>query len=468
MFSKKQFILFVSKNHVRVAHVICRRGKCRVEGIQSMHWTSDTLLGILQNIRKETGEHIRLVLDDDLAYVASFSFEKNTLYDRERIKQEAQKRIPENLDDVPWDFVHIATRIGNMKSVFNKGAQVVAVTKFFLEHIAPVLSESKFSIDVLETESCAIARQVGIREKAVLAMRENQHNTVYVIVEHGVVLMAEKISGPIRQNSIDTFLAFAKQHWNLNIRDFVVSNMTDTDLQESLEDAGFSIDSVELDAMVGMAEKTDIRGKDEDVLNVNLLPQDTKYSHWSLHPSEWVKLVVAIACLAAAGIVLQSYYTSSTKSRPQKTIVIVPKTQTPATPVVEENANNVTQDEIQNTSQPPQEIKDEKPLSAYVVTVLNGTKKKGEASAFRDMLETQGFVVENIDNAKKSSYQETVIHAKASVPAEVIAKVEGVVSSAYVLGHDDITLDEQDENDMIIIIGDERVSVSDSLEKQAI
>lgn len=91
-------------------------------------------------------------------------------------------------------------------------------------------------------------------------------------------------------------------------------------------------------------------------------------------------------------------------------------------------------------------------LSKYKIKVLNGSGISGEAAKVKNLLEAEEFLIEEIGNADKLTYEKTIIQAKKEVSKEFLSTLKSVLEETYLLD-DNEELEESEEIDVIIIIG---------------
>jgi len=92
-------------------------------------------------------------------------------------------------------------------------------------------------------------------------------------------------------------------------------------------------------------------------------------------------------------------------------------------------------------------------LSQYKISVLNGSGKIGEASNAGSLLEENGFKVEDIGNASRYDFEDTVLQTKKQIPQSVVVLLEKALSSIYVVEIDSENLPESSEFDFVITVG---------------
>lgn len=102
----------------------------------------------------------------------------------------------------------------------------------------------------------------------------------------------------------------------------------------------------------------------------------------------------------------------------------------------------------------PAVVPTEKPadLTAYTISVLNGSGVVGKASDVKTTLTTAGFKVSTTGNADKSDYTKTQIAAKKSVDKAYLAKLEEELKKSFDVTEVS-TAPESDTTDVIVTIG---------------
>jgi len=108
---------------------------------------------------------------------------------------------------------------------------------------------------------------------------------------------------------------------------------------------------------------------------------------------------------------------------------------------------------LKNTPTPASDsAKLEIDFSEYKVQVLNGSGIRGEAAKVKELLEAEEFLIEEIGNADKLTYEGTIIKAKKEVPSEFLDRLKIVLEESYILDASE-ELEDSEEMDVVIIIG---------------
>ncbi|MDD5083956.1 MAG: LytR C-terminal domain-containing protein [Candidatus Moranbacteria bacterium] len=449
IFSKQKNIIFISHSRLRAVQVNLGRANAG-KVIEDIVWNKETLPSILSVIRTKIGSDIQLALSEDLVYVVSFALKNATKYTRLTIKQEASSFIPENLDEVPWDFRSIAAIVGDKRIGVSKGVQVAAVSKVFLHDIAPAFVSAGFVVEAMEAESCALARLMHDQASPILIVHTDHDRTLLVILERGVVMATQNFAESIHSDDIERFISSAQKHFSLRIASVIFSEESTKslgDVRDSLQSKGFSVQEASFDPILGLALKKDIRGNDADVLNVNLLPQE-KRNFLSLIRSPREKrlliiffIVFILGSVAVSGMFM---FNRSVKAPIKQESVIADIPIEVAKPSVpQDNADGLV---------PPS---GSGAVADYAISILNGSGIRGEAAGVEKLVRAEGATKVRIGNADNNSYTKTKIRAKKTVPPSMSQSIVKVLSSRYVVEDVEI-LDDGAEDDIMVIVGSQK------------
>jgi hypothetical protein len=97
--------------------------------------------------------------------------------------------------------------------------------------------------------------------------------------------------------------------------------------------------------------------------------------------------------------------------------------------------------------------------SDYSVQVLNGSGVSGAAGAVAGLLEEEGFENVEVGNADAQDFTDTEVQLQEDVPSEVFDEIADILSDYTVVEGDE--LDEEDEFDIIITVGQENEAEED-------
>ena len=279
MFGSKKTILFISRNKIKIVNV-GPGSKPKEEQVADIEWTSDNLAQILVRFKKNIKLPARVLLAEDFVYTANLT-PLSSIKSREDVKKIAQEIIPENLDETLWDF-------RQLKGLGKFRLQVVAVSKTMFGFVASGLSKAGIAVEAIEPLSIALARfsQKEDREKVFVYI--NQDDMLLVLVQKGAVLSTEHIR-EISVDKITQFIKFAKDRFGIEVRDLVFCGNTSAIDIGKFKNLGFNAGIQNISPIISLAEKVDLRGRDEDVLNL-FLGGGTEGGRRT--PSRWRSIIV--------------------------------------------------------------------------------------------------------------------------------------------------------------------------------
>jgi len=211
----------------------------------------------------------------------------------------------------------------------------------------------------------------------------------------------------------------------------------------ALEKAGLEVEAIEPeiiaksrheDPMIGLALKKDLKGKDEEVLNLKPLviksspepEQGEKEKQVSVpennQPQVFLSdtpkptlvnkklLIVFLIILLLSSLILSGifFYRSRTKLKNEPEATPAPVVETSPTP------------EAAPSPMPDTEVK----LSDYSVQILNGSGLAGEAGFVEKILATEGFDKIDTGNADSYDYTDTQVELKENTPETVFETID--------------------------------------------
>jgi hypothetical protein len=211
--------------------------------------------------------------------------------------------------------------------------------------------------------------------------------------------------------------------------------------------------------LVGLALKTDLKGEDQDTLN--LLPQSSanpgnsaptgkitiEKSENKKSKSVYILLFILIIAASAALFFFRSPVINFAKSNlPSSIISKIPfiTNEPPASSSPSEQTPSVSP-----TPAPTPTPNEEIDVYDYTIEVLNGSGVAGVAGEVQDLLLENGFTSVKVGNADSSDYTTTQVNTKSTVPEVTINEVRNSLRD-YQL--EVSTVDDQDY-DIVIILG---------------
>jgi hypothetical protein len=224
---------------------------------------------------------------------------------------------------------------------------------------------------------------------------------------------------------------------------------------EAIEPASIAAERHE-DPIIGIALKKDIKGKDEEVLNVvpaiitpSTQQADSTQIANSSHSSDTEVatasssrkqlIIVAITLIVFTAIVIAGIYMVMNKNTPSSSDTDPEEIRTP-TPIAQPTTNSST------PTPTPIDVTD------ITVHVLNGTGEAGASSAVRDALSPLDFKSIDVGNADSYTYTDTEIQKKDSVSDEIIAAIKDKLSDYTIVETNPLT--STFKYDVLIIVGE--------------
>ena len=372
-----------------------------------------------------------------------------------------------------------------------------------LDKIIPVISVTK---DKLEVYKCQVGDQKSAKKIAEGSWNNNNLQTVIKNIITKLhykkvrVLLADELSYSlevsIKKDAKDERLAvkqkisekipadFSDKDWDYK----VITEKLDTKLvkffapaknfwetfSQAVNNVGLHIEAVEpviiakerhKNPIIGLCLKKDLKGKDEEVLNMK--PIDTKDTKPDFSTSESKKsdsdnstskktpsnfdyvdklsskssavnkkLIVSLIILFFASALVIGGILRSRKSKSKITPSLTSTT--------------ISEPEASSEPSPTPEAID---FFSYSTQVLNGSGVAGEAGLVKDTLETEGFKNIDTSNADNYDYTNTEISLKDDISEAVYDAIEQVLSNDYTVILDADPLTDDSEYDVVIVVG---------------
>ena len=233
--------------------------------IGEINYSLVNLQGILAKFKKDIGDSVRLLLNEDIVYTVAVFLSIGIALDKNTIGQKAQELIPEDLNNTIWDFKKVSPApLSGAPEII----QVVAVNKVLLEGLIQTITKAGLHIEVIEPLLIALARFVKNKETPVIMIYVNDE-ILLGLVQKGAVLATQCLRS-FDINSINQFIAFSKEKFGIVPKEVIFSGNTKgidiNQYQQSLKNIIFQIQDI--NPLISLAYKEDIKGKDEQVLNL--------------------------------------------------------------------------------------------------------------------------------------------------------------------------------------------------------
>ena len=493
MFDTKA-ILFVTPSAIQGFSV---RGEQATE-VVNLPWTTESIGAVLGTARAALGRTVRLLVGEQFSYVATLFLPKDTTYaspeeERRAVCDLAGKFIPENVAESAWDYQSLSLP----DVALGRPVQVVALVASFARVVVPAVKEAGFRVAATLPESCAVARLFADRDEPILLVYKSSLFFVAGVMR-GVVLSSATSLRELTFESIESVAHFMRDRFSLvPSRILFVGSCTENDLihfdRLKAQQAGFSIEFSEKNALVGLATKKDVSGDDASILSIDLHAAESPEETSSEQSSEGeaktnerfrshrldertrtersapeatnpprisrrtIILAVLFVLIALCGGVAIFFLkkkqseVSSVRNAPSVVQSEAPLSDNvPLSGSESKEPSPVSQDEL--STEPDPEVNH----ASFRVVLENGSGIRGAASRLREDLTKEGFVILDIRTAV-STQSVSFVRAKASVPEEFLDEIIGNAGLAVSLERRRDISDDAEE-DVMVILGKDVVS----------
>lgn len=281
MFSKKRFVIFISKRFIDSGWVAGGKSALFQEG-EALQYNQETFAETLRKLGVFSRKKVRVVLSEELVYVTRLSFPRGTLITRELVLEKAEESIPEDLRKTDWDFqaLSYAESSGGEDEVV---VQVAVVERSFSALFRQALLGNEFSIEGILPESYLLACLEREGTDVSVIVERDRETTVLCAVAAGLVIATQVEEGEVTPDRLERFLDFVVSHKGATTKRIIFSHFGVVAPEPFSEIFGGRYEIVVRDynpLVVAWQEK--VSGKDEDILNIEMLPQSEKKSWWRI------------------------------------------------------------------------------------------------------------------------------------------------------------------------------------------
>lgn len=277
MFSRKHPVLFISKGFIEPGQVTVAR-ELRFEGGEAVPYTLPTLHQALQQIPGLARQSVRLVLSEELVYVAALSFSKKTKLTREVVRVRAEETIPEDLRTTEWDF-RTMRYVKHSETAESVSVQVAVIEHSFARALETALQTSAFSVASILPESYVLASFEKNAAGVTVIVEQDREGVLLVAALGGFVLLTSVKPELLSDKAVvERFLSFVEEKGEKVVR-VIGSHLADATVLQSLQEKGYVCLEQSYNPLLGaFAEK--VSGKDENVLNLNVFSKRSEHSWW--------------------------------------------------------------------------------------------------------------------------------------------------------------------------------------------
>lgn len=280
LFQKKHAVLFISKHFVDPGRVAAGR-KVSFDGFEAIAYTPDTLPEVLRQLQVVLQGNTRVVLSEELVYVTGLSFSAGTHLTRDLVRRAVEASTPEDLRSTEWDFqtLHYAKKQETKTEIL---VQAAVIEGKFFRMFAQALEAVPLPIESIVPESYALAQLTANYDGASLLVARDRESTLLALVDKGFVIATRVERDTITLAHIEGFLSFVSAHKSRKTVRIIFSHFTEGEMVsfQELTTDGHELIQEDCNPLVGAAIQTPIRGKDEEILNLNAFLLDRNVSWW--------------------------------------------------------------------------------------------------------------------------------------------------------------------------------------------
>ena len=280
MFSKKRFVVFISKQFIDPGFVTIG-SEPFFDGGEAFRYTKETLADGLKKIQTISKEKMRIVLGEEFVYVTELSFPHGTTITRELVREKAEEVIPENLKQTEWDFqtLHYKEKTKDTDTIL---VQVAVIEKSFSESFRQALAVTPLSIEAIYPESYVLANLEIEESEVVIIIEQDRELTVLCAVLDGFVVATRVKKDAITTEDVRGFLSFLSTYKGKSPKKIFLSHCGEENLLKDLSLEGYEVRVKEYNPLVGAALLEKISGEDEEILNIDIFSSIEKKAWWRI------------------------------------------------------------------------------------------------------------------------------------------------------------------------------------------
>lgn len=396
-------------------------------------WNESNLEQILVEIKEKiNAKSVRVLFDDSVSYLVNFPI-SHTPIARSEALMLVQKQIPERIESGYWDY-----------KIDSNGEQThlqaFVIKKDFLESVAKAFIDADLSIEASEPVSLSLARLTKQEPGAVVLVYNFtlDGGASYILCENGAVLSMIYSPENVTLDSVSRFISFCQQKYSVGLLKVLLKPDM---LPQLTQISGIAIGHVQLDPFKAIIRKTDIKGEDEKVLNLDstkllkpmIMPVPIRSSLGGPDPKEEqdqisVKKTKIPFVFPIAFIVAMVAFVGFLIFSPAEQGTVEP------TPILAPEPTLVPQIN----------------LNDYQFQILNGSGLAGEAANIRNLL---GIDSAELANASNYDYEFTEVKLKPNLDNAVFEKILNLLKDTYEVKHSAQDLTEDSAYDVVLISG---------------
>lgn len=441
-----KIIITIFQNFLRAGKVDL--SKQELTDVQEFEWDQETLATTFEHIHKTyKTSNVRIIIGERLAYVLCIPVDITKISDRNHIRVELANHIPEVIDKLVWDYKHIKHFSLEEEGRELGVVQIIAMDREIANPLAKALKSSKLKPEAVEPISITLARQLKDHSDPLMLLHID-HSITRAVSYQGLVVVSQVANTAKLGERLKPLMDFVFDHFSVKPEKLIISGENEKIDLELFATSGLTIEKQQLTPMIYEAAKQDLKGPDEDVLNIEI-KEDEKGSNPIQKQTGSVKQVEPerenqrsnktkfifigiIAIIIAASIGVGIFFMQKANVLPgQPTPTAIPAPTVAPTP--------------ESTPLPnPEDIK---------IQVLNGSGTVGKAGEISDFLAELEFTNVETDNADNYDYQNITIQTKPAFSFIYQQLSKEFEDNLEYQVNEQKTLSQKEIYDVIIIIG---------------
>lgn len=456
------FILYVTRKHIWLGDYSGPKPK-----IAHLEWDGTNAVAAFTAIKRAvTTPSLRIVLGNDLSYVVCFEIEQ-AAPDRASVFEAAKEEIPEDISDASFDW----KIVGKHKTEGFPIIQATAISAKILALLSMAGKETGIAIESMTPVPIVLAQMTRYLPPSHMILW-SQYESLAVVASQGIVYGVRDISTETvpkiteLSSYIMTKFGFRIAHYYMDWSEVFEKSVDMTAFSKQvLVNADAS--RYTMDPMKFVATEEPESGQDEDILSIQSSQQPF------VEPARAEKTVAAPsgtqnAAVDFSDVEIRKVDKKTFGQRLKKFLrefkaliglglvlilaigMYIYRSERRTAQPVADNATSVTSP----ASAPAVAGASTSDVSAYTVSVLNGSGIEGAASNVKTLLLPMGFSAITTGNADSYSVQETRIRMKPSVPASVYTDIVGKLAGFETIRSDDLS--PQSVIDIVITVGSKR------------
>ncbi len=270
MFGNKKSIIYIKETSIEVSKVSLEK-EDKVEKTESFDLKEMSYGDIFDIVRKNYGKEVRVLFSEEKSYCFKIDVPDSNNDIRKKISIRLSEIVPENPEQVYFDWKELES---NKEKV---SVQVFAINKEYLNEIIRAAETSGLFVEAFEPVSYALLRLTeGYKDAQLLLLTDSK--PIAVVIEDGSVLVSSSIDS---FSEIKSLLAYVKDRLSKDVKRIVIAEKIKKGAETLKKTLKIDVELMDLNPVIGIARKTDLRGKDAAVLNydyedlIDELPKDS-------------------------------------------------------------------------------------------------------------------------------------------------------------------------------------------------